>query len=437
MMIKRAFTFVLATVIIFTLLSQSVFAIDSKSAPDVNADAAILLNVNTDEIVFEKNSEQKVYPASSVKIMTAIVVFDNITNLDTLVSVPQEAISKYSGNKISIVADEQFTVRDLLYALLNSAANDAADALAYFVGGSIENFVSMMNAKAKSLGAENTVYTNPTGVHDKNMYTTAYDTALIAKYACCNSTLVEMASSKSYVIKATNKSKQRTLYNKNLIISQNSSYYYKDAKGLNAGYTVQAGYNLISMATEKGIPLLCVVLSCDKTKDGVIHSYKDAISLYKWAFGSYEYIKVLKAKQVNYEMPVKLSVQADYVLLYPDNDIELLMPAGINPDKDIQKVYSLQSEYLEAPVKKDVKVGEILIVYNEEVIAKANLLTASDIERTEMLYYLQIIENATATTWFKVSITTFIVLTAIYIILSLISSKKKKEIVNVKRKKRY
>jgi len=257
------------------------------------------------------------------------------------------------------------------------------------------------------------------------MYTTAYDVAMIAKYACLNSKLVETASMESFTIAKTNKSKERVIYNKNLMVSSASNYYYKNAKGLSSGSTQQAGYVSVSMATEKNIPLLCVVLSSEKTSDGVIHSYKDASSLYKWAFGSYEYKTVLKSYDISYEMPVRLSAQVDYVLLYPESDIELLLPVGTDVSKDIKKVYNLYSESLDAPIEKDTAVGEISLIYDGEVLASSRLLTTASVERSNTLYYIDVIDKIISTTWFKASITSFIVLSILYLSVSFVFRNKR------------
>ena len=392
---------------------------DLKDAPEILAGAAVLFNLNSETMLYEKNSKDKMYPASIAKLMTAIVVYDNVEDLDVTVTVSEELIEKNIGNNISIVAGEIFTVNELLGALLVGGANDAANVLASYVAGSVDAFSKMMNDKAFELGAEDTNFTNPSGIHDPNMYTTAYDVAMIAKYACLNSKLVETASLESFTITKTNMTKDRVIYNKNLMVSSASTYYYSNAKGLSAGSTNQAGYVSVSMATEKTIPLLCVILSSEKSSDGTIHSYKDATKLYKWAFASYEYKTVLKSWNISYEMPVRLSAQADYVLLYPESDIELLLPVGIDVNKDIKKVYNLYSESLDAPVKKDDVVGEISLVYDGEVLATSKLLTTAAVERSNTLYYIDVIDKIISTTWFKASLASFIVLSMSYLCLSI------------------
>lgn len=415
---------------VFTIsyLPLSVTANESEvSAPDITADGAILLNLNTDSIVYEKNSNSKLYPAAAAKLMCAIVVCDNVKDLNETVIVPEGIIKGNIGNNISIKTGEIFTVEQLLGAILVGGANDAANVLACYVAGSIEEFAVLMNEKAKTLGATNTNFTNPSGIHNKNMYTTAYDMALIAKYACMNSKLLEIASLESYVIPATNLNKQRTIYNKNLMMSPNSNYYYKNAKGLSSGSTEQAGYMLITTVTEKTIPLLCVVLSSEKTKDGVIHSYKDTSLLFDWAYNSYEYKTILNPWDISYEMPVRLSAQTDYVLLYPESEIEILLPIGVDVNKDIKKVFNFESETLDAPIKKDTVVGEVCFMYNGKVVGLSKLLTASSVERSNTLYYIDVIDKIINTTWFKTSFVAFIIYSLIYITISIFWNKTHKK----------
>ncbi len=416
--VKFSILLFIISILITSYSSFSVSATEVTEAPEILADGAVLVNLNNDDIIYEKNSKDKMYPASIAKLMTAIVVYDEVENLDERVTVPEGVIKNNVGNNISISEGEIFTVNELLGALLVGGANDAANVLATHVAGSIEDFAALMNAKSTELGAEATNFTNPSGIHHQDMYTTAYDVAMIAKYACLNSKLVETASMESFTISKTNKSKDRVIYNKNLMVSSASNYYDKSAKGLSAGSTQQAGYVSVSMATEKTIPLLCVILSSEKTSDGVIHSYKDASSLYKWAFGSYEYKTVLKSWDISYEMPVRLSAQADYVLLYPESDIELLLPVGIDVNKDIKKIYNLYTDNLDAPVEKNAVVGEISLVYDGEVLASSKLLTTAAVERSNTLYYIDVIDKIISTTWFKASLSSFIILSIAYLCLS-------------------
>lgn len=420
--VKKVNLFVFMLVLSIVLTSYSTFSVsaaDVSDAPEILADGAVLMNLDSDTFLYEKNSKEKMYPASIAKLMTAIVVYDTVDDLDEKVTVGEDAIESNIGNNISISAGEVFTVSELLGALLVGGANDAANVLAVHIAGSIEKFSEMMTTKAAELGATDTNFTNPSGIHHQDMYTTAYDVAMIAKYACLNSKLVETASLESFTIAKTNLSKERVIYNKNLMVSSASAYYYKNSKGLSAGSTQQAGYVSVSMATEKTIPLLCVILSSEKSSDGVIHSYKDASSLYNWAFGSYEYMTVLRSWNISYEMPVRLSAQADYVLLYPEGDIELLLPVGIDVNKDIKKVYNLYSESLDAPVAKDTVVGEISLVYNGEVLATSKLLTTATVTRSNTLYYIDVIDKIISTTWFKSSLASFIILSIAYLSFSI------------------
>ncbi len=423
--VKFSVLLLIISILLTSYKTLSVFATEAAEAPEIIADGAVLMNLNNDTILYEKNSKDKMYPASVAKLMTAIVVYDSVEDTNAKVTVPQGVIVDDIGNNISITEGETFTVDELLGALLVGGANDAANVLAVYVAGSITDFAVMMNDKAAELGAADTNFTNPSGLHHKDMYTTAHDVALIAKYACLNSKLIETASMESFSIPKTNKSKNRVIYNKNLIVSSSSTYYYKNAKGLSAGSTQQAGYVSVSMATEKTIPLLCVIMSSEKTTDGVIHSYKDASELYKWAFGNYEYKTVLKSWDISYEMPVRLSAQADYVLLYPESDIELLLPVGVDVNKDIKKVYNFYYENLNAPIEKDLPVGEISLIFEGEVLATAKLLTSTSIERSNTLYYIDVIDKIISTTWFKTSLASFIVISIGYLSLSVFLRKKR------------
>ena len=185
MRIKKIFIFLF--ILIFILNVSVCYGI--SDAPDISAGAAILLDSNTEKIIYSKNKSERMYPASTTKILTAILTIENC-NLDDIVTVPYEAVySIPSGYSVAALQPgEQLTVEQLLKVMLVHSANDAANVLAYHVSGSIEGFANLMNQKVSELGLTNTHFTNPSGMHDENHYTTAYDLAIIMKYCMKNST---------------------------------------------------------------------------------------------------------------------------------------------------------------------------------------------------------------------------------------------------------
>ena len=178
---KNKIVSLILIMLIFILNSSiSCYAVNE---PNIIADAAILIDSSSEKILYSKNATEKMYPASTTKILTAILVIENC-NLEDIVTVPYEAISSIpSGYSVAALqAGEQCTVNQLLQMMLVYSANDAANVLAYHVSSSLEAFSTLMNNKISELGLKNTHFVNPSGMHDKNHYTTAYDLAIIMKY---------------------------------------------------------------------------------------------------------------------------------------------------------------------------------------------------------------------------------------------------------------
>lgn len=246
MKIKKLIVTLFTLILFFSFLP--VYA-DSEE-PQITADAAILIDSNTGKILYSKNENEKMYPASTTKIMTAILTIENC-NLDDTVTVPYEAIASIpSGYSVAALQPgEKLTVNQLLQVLMVHSANDAANVLAYHVAGSIESFATMMNTKVSELGLENTHFTNPSGKHDENHYTTAYDLSKIMQYCMKNSTFRTLAGLKSCVIPATNKYDERIFSSTNELLTA-SNYYYKYAIAGKTGYTTEAKNCLVSVANK-------------------------------------------------------------------------------------------------------------------------------------------------------------------------------------------
>lgn len=202
-------------------------------APDVNSNSCILIDADTGSILFERNSHEKCYPASTTKILTGLLTIENC-NMDDVVTFSQSAansINVYEDANLSSKAGEQFTVNQLLHGLLLYSANEMAYALGEHVAGSIDAFVDMMNAKAKELGALNTHFANASGLYNTDHYTTAYDMAMIARGCYNNASFVSIDSTAdAYVIPATNMSAQRTIRHRHKML-KGRAYYYEYCKG--------------------------------------------------------------------------------------------------------------------------------------------------------------------------------------------------------------
>lgn len=256
---------------------------DWPKAPSVTADSAIVMDATTGLILYEKNSTKKKYPASITKIMTTLLALEN-SSLNETVTFSRDAIFgvDLDSSRIGIDVGEQLSMEDALYAVMLASANEVSYGVAEHVGGSLENFVTMMNERAKELGCVNTHFNNPHGLQDENHYTCAYDMALIAKEAIKNTTFAQITGSRTYVIRPTNIQKEaRPLANHHKFIKKD--IHYNGAIGGKTGYTATAKYTLVTYAKRGDMSLICVVMGSDSTAT----EYSDTSSLLDYGFDNY------------------------------------------------------------------------------------------------------------------------------------------------------
>ncbi len=310
---KKAFNYlILTTIIISTLLTGTVYATETNSnisiteTPDssslnLTSDGILLLEAETGDVLFEKNSNDKMFPASTTKLMTAVLVLEK-GYLNELVTVSSSAVNSVPSGyvKAPLYAGEELRVEELLYALLLPSANDAANVLAEHISGSIPAFADLMNSKAQELGMTNTHFTNPSGIHDDNLFTTASDLSILARYAMKNEKLRDIVKTTTYTLPATSVYPQddRELKTSNLLLDSSSkSYYYEYATGIKTGFTNPAGDCLVASAKKDGIEFIAVCLHSSTNSNGLRGKFVDCKILFDFAFDNYTtYYKDLQAK---------------------------------------------------------------------------------------------------------------------------------------------
>ena len=231
--------------------------------PEITSTAAVIMEDTTETTIYAKNMDQVLYPGATVKVMTTLLALEN-AQLSDQVTMTATGVSGVTdgGASISAQLDEVFTVEQCLYAIMLSSANDVALQIAEHIGGSVDGFVQMMNARAAELGCTNTVFTNPTGLPDENQHITAHDMALIMEAAMANDTFRTIAATTSYTIPATNVSGgDRVLTNNFTMINNTSDGYYEACIGGKEGYTQASGSTLVCEAAKNNMKLVCVVLN--------------------------------------------------------------------------------------------------------------------------------------------------------------------------------
>lgn len=282
---KKLITIILTSLFLLFNISPAVKA--QIKPPVVSADSAVLMDATTGKILYEKNKNSAYPPASTTKIMTTLLVLEN-SNLNDVVTVSKNA-EMADGSKIYLFDGEKVSVKELLYGLLLASANDCAIALAEHVSGSTEKFADLMNERAKSLGCKNTNFVNPNGLYNVNHKTSAYDLALMMQELTKHSEYTKIATTPSYTMAATNKSKEkRPLWNENRLIHNGDKYYYQGCEGGKTGYTIQSKHSYVAVANRNGQKLI-VTLVHDSEKT----FFPDSRKLFDYGFDNFELSKYL------------------------------------------------------------------------------------------------------------------------------------------------
>lgn len=290
-------------------LASSLLAVETTIAPEgsptLYCDHDIIVDAQSGAMLYGKNETEKLYPASTTKILTAILTLEHL-DLDMPVTVTQKMVNDIpiGSSVMGVKAGEIFTVEQLLYGLLLPSGNDAAIVLAEAVSKDIDTFVALMNTKAKELGCSNTHFTNPHGFHDDNHYTTAADMAKIFQYCLKNDTFKEMISAKSFPLPSTNKTEEtRTLYNTNRMTDKNyPTMYYPYIMGGKTGYTIEARGTFIGYAKKDD---KTVIVGCFNGSQKLLNSearFLDAKALCEYVFDNFQDTKVLNQKTYSFKI---------------------------------------------------------------------------------------------------------------------------------------
>ena len=345
----------------------------------VNTDAVFLMDNKTNKVLYSKNEDKKMYPASTTKILTAIIVIES-TNLDDIVTASYDAIMSipdgYATANIQI--GEQLTVEQLLELMLVYSANDAATVLAEYVGGSVDSFVSIMNTKLNELGLSQSHFTNPYGKHDENHYTTAHDLAFIMKYCLKNDTFRKISGQASCAIPETNKSRTRTYTSTNELLIPGTKNYYPYIMTGKTGYTTQAKECLVSSSYRNDLELIGVVLGSD-------NRFSYTRSLYEYAYSNYSMKYIVKEKNVVTNIEISNATKETKNLdLLVNEDILALVN---NSDKisEIEPEIRLNENIL-APIEEGDILGKVTYTVNG-VNYTTDLIASHTVEKSKILSY--------------------------------------------------
>ena len=395
--------------IITWILFMSIFLFSSSSATDtpplesnvlnVDSGACILIDADYGKVLYEKNSRQRLYPASTTKVMTAILTCENC-NLNDRVTISYWSVNSVPNtySRGDIKPGDSFTVEELLNITMIASANDAAYALAEYIANisnpdylkdssieakinfdkSISIFSQMMNNKAKEIGCLDTNFVNPNGIHDDNHYSNAYDLALIGHYAYSNPIIKNITSKINYNMPNNNTEYKST----NLLLrnDETSKYYYPYANGLKTGFTQSAGYCIIATANKNNMNLLVVVLNGYYLEDGTATRENDCINLFNYGFDNFTSIELIQEDDVVRTINVSNATESSRFLeLVSVNTLDCLIKKGeiidATPNINLDTTIS-------APIAKGQVIGSITynidgIHYNSDLVAAHNVYSSS------------------------------------------------------------
>ncbi|MBQ5649939.1 MAG: D-alanyl-D-alanine carboxypeptidase, partial [Clostridia bacterium] len=375
-----------------------------------------------DKVICSFNAGAELYPASTVKMMTAVVAYRALADrMDETVTVTREMLDGVSGYRIGLLAGEQVKIESLFYAMLLRGSNDSANVLAHIVSGSTAAFLEEMNSYARLIGMENTVYFNTGGMHVPQMVTTAEDTLKVAMAFAAEDKLLEMSSVTKYVFPASNKSNQFTVYNRNHIVSryQETKYFYEYARGMNYGSTDEGGSVCCSVASRGGLTYICVALGgSEDATTGTDYALRTVSDLLKYGIEGFGYTDVINTEKPVCEIGVTLSATVDHVMLYPKSGLSVYLPSDIDVDKDITTSLRLSADTLAAPVEKGAVVGYLNVYYGDEQIGSVELITGDEVERNSFLYTLELIKEYSKSRFFRATAICAAVLTVVYVFAS-------------------
>lgn len=445
---KKIVCFLSVLMTVWLLLPQGAFAASFQIDFDTACDAIQLVNLDTGTVVYEKNPDKHREPASTTKIMTYIVVYENVEDPEnTTVTISEKIRDELLGTGSSlsgIQVGDVLTVSQLLRCMMIPSGNDAALALADFVGGGdVQKFVDTMNEKAAELGCTNTHFTNPHGLHDDEHYTTARDLAVITQYAMMLPEFMDITNTTNIYYKPAggpSADEKRLLVTTNRLIHKtlDPQYYYQYAQGIKTGSHDQAGYCLVSTAKKNGLSYLCVALGAPSVDENgnriTAHGEcSDSINLYNWAFDNLGFRTIADADDAVTEIELRFAWNKDTLLLVPQESYTTILPDDIS-SSSILATPDIP-EYIEAPVKKGAVIGTVTYSYADQTLATLNLVAGESVERSELLKSASTVKDIVTSSWFLTIVGIILFLLFVYLILALIYNRKKKKLRKVRKYK--
>ncbi len=376
---------------------------------ELASDAAFLVDMNTNDIIFEKNADKLMFPSALTQMLTAVIALEETQDVNEEITIPEDFVAEQNeaGLPLSGAAPgEVYTMQDLLHCVIMGTDNNAATLIAQTAGGGdINNFISRLNERSKELGTKSTNFVNPTGVHDTHNYTTARDVAAFAAAASKNASYLEIAQKTDYTITGRADQDARTVTNNDRILSETDGFP-AGIVGLKYSASEENGLNLVCTLEQNGLRLMTVLMGAPYSAEGSA-VYDDAKKLLTWASATCVLATPPEKDGPIVSVGVSGNFNAKELALRPEKKLEELLPKGAAL-QDIQLLCRIPAGISE-PVRKGDTVGSADIIYNQQKTNSVNLLAAASVN-----------EGGKNNIIVNILITTGIVLLSLFVLLLII-----------------
>lgn len=403
----------------------------------VSANAAMLVNLDTDTIIYEKNADTRIHPASTTKIMSIALGLELCNDLEgTIVTIPNDVWVEFQGLDVShagLKAGEEITMKDLLYCMMLQSANEASVALADYYGR--DEFLRKMNQKAAELGCQDTHFNNPHGAFVADHYTTARDMLIITQWALTVPGFFEMSQLSRYYKAPTNLNDGVTLVSTNYMQDPGSRYYTPYIKGIKTGTLGStAGRCLVSAAEKDGVTYLCLVFGSPMEPDNRIwedgnSSFTDTRVLCDWAFANLDLVNVVDGSTVAADIKIRFASDRDTLLLYPDGELYAIAPKDSEEPLTVHYEYDLP-ENIKAPVQAGDVIGTAEVYYGGQYVGQVNLVSRENVSRSAFMMFIDTLGDILTSTVAKIIyivLLLFVLLYLYYMLVAVPRAQKKKK----------
>lgn len=412
---KRLLCCVLLAAAVFSLCGANVFA---ATPPEIDAKGAIVKEITTGTVLYEYNADERLYPASLTKIMTAILALENLDPASDI-TVSSAAINPLvnAGVHAYLLPGEVISFNSLFEYLLIPSGNDAANAFAVAVGGSVSEFVDMMNAKALDIGCTGTHFANPHGLHDDEHYSTARDILIMSEYAMQKPLFAETVKKTSMTLPITNKHKSETVLNTtNSLLSRGSysGYTYEGTIGIKTGSTTPAGLCLSAALQKDGLTYYSVVLGCTTAADGTKGQFASTAKLFDYVTKNFSIQTMITQTTPVKEIAVTMSPDGESVILLPKQNLSALLPGDFSFE-EVELVCENVPESIEAPLEKGQEVGQLRLIYRGKDYGVIPLVSSSDFTRSGFLSAMSALKSFFTSKGFIFAVIVLLVLAALII----------------------